>query len=213
MLTIQTLYRFTYISVGSQGCESDGGIFASSDLAALLRRQQEVGDVLPPPKALPNTTEAVPYFLVGDEAFPLKPNLMRPYARASLAGPEADQRRIFNYRMSRARRCVENAFGIMAQRWRIYRGTVGCAPDKVALMVKATCALHNLLRQRDINAAGSAMVPAECRLDAVPALQSIGRVGTNTHSREAARVRQAVTCYVNGVGSVPWQRSAAGLDQ
>ena len=65
---------------------------------------------------------------------------MRPYPRASLAGPEGDNKRVFNYRLNRARRCVENAFGIMAQRWRVYHGTVGCAPERVASMVKATCA-------------------------------------------------------------------------
>ena len=207
VLTIFSFYRFTYISVGSQGSESDGGIFANSDLAALLRRHQEAGDVLPPPKALPNTDEELPHFLVGDEAFPLQRHLMRPYARVSLVGPEADERRIFNYRLSRARRCVENAFGILAQQWRIYRGSLGCTPEKAALLVKATCALHNLLRQRDVDvdSAGRsyAAVPAEC--DSAPTLRGIGRMGANNHSRETARVRQALTAYVNGVGSVPWQ--------
>ncbi|XP_043206335.1 putative nuclease HARBI1 [Amphibalanus amphitrite] len=215
MAVADARYRFTYISVGSQGSESDGGIFAHSDLAALLRRHQEVGDVLPPPKALPNTDEELPHFLVGDEAFPLQRHLMRPYARASLVGSEADQRRIFNYRLSRARRCVENAFGILAQQWRIYRGSLGCTPEKAALLVKATCALHNLLRQRDVDAdsvsRSYAAVPAE--RDAAPTLRGIGRMGANNHSRETARVRQALTAYVNGVGSVPWQRAAAGLDQ
>ena len=206
--------RFTYISVGSFGSESDGGIFANSDLAALLRRQMETGDVLPGPRPLPNSDSELPHYLVGDEAFPLQRHLMRPYPRASLTGPEADSRRIFNYRLSRGRRCVENAFGIMAQRWRIFRGPVGCAPERVATLVKATCALHNFLRQREIDAAGmgrgAAAAPAE--LDAAPGLQDITRAGTNTHSREAARIRQALTDYVNGAGSVEWQRAAAGLE-
>ena len=176
----------------------------------------EVGDVLPATKALPGTQLQVPHFLVGDEAFPLQRHLMRPYPGASLVGPEADQRRLYNYRLSRARRCVENAFGIMAQRWRIYRGTVGCAPERVSTLVRATCALHNFVREREVQAAdvgrGAAPATAPAELDAAPALRDITRAGTNTHSREAARIRQTLTDYVNGAGSVEWQRAAAGLN-
>ena len=32
------------------------------------------------------------------------------------------------------------------------------------------------------------------------------------YSREAARVRQVLTDYVNDVGSVQWQRTAVGLE-
>ena len=197
------------------GSESDGGIFANSDLAALLRRQMAIGDVLPPSKTLPGSDEELPHFLVGDEAFPLQRHLMRPYARASLVGPEADAKRVFNYRLSRARRCVENAFGILAQRWRIYRGTLGCTPGKATKMVWATCALHNFLREREIRAAAAAgrgLAPLLDERVGAPALRDITRAGTNAHSREAARVRQVLTGHLNGAGSVPWQRAAAGLE-
>ena len=51
----------------------------------------------------------LPYFLLGDEIFPLKKWLMRPYTGKSAS----EQEKIYNYRHSRARRCIENAFGIM----------------------------------------------------------------------------------------------------
>lgn len=69
---------------------------------------------LPPELYLPHTNVAVPFALVGDEGFPLKKYLMRPYARKNLVD---NQQRIFNYRLSRARRIIENSFGILVARW------------------------------------------------------------------------------------------------
>ena len=57
----------------------------------------------------------VPFVIVGDDIFPLKPWLMKPYP-----GKNLDQyQRIYNYRLSRVRRTIENAFGILVAKWRI----------------------------------------------------------------------------------------------
>ena len=51
----------------------------------------------------------LPYVIVGDEAFPLKPYLMQPFPGRDIRNNE--ERRKYNYRLSRARRVIENAFG------------------------------------------------------------------------------------------------------
>ena len=66
---------------------------------------------------------------------------MRPFARNALT----NERRIFNYRLSRARRVVENAFGILANHWRLYHHHIYLNPDNVTTVVKATVVLCNIL--------------------------------------------------------------------
>jgi len=47
----------------------------------------------------------------------------------------------FNYRLSWARRVIENMFGIISSKWRIFKRH----PDKAALIANAACCLQNCL--------------------------------------------------------------------
>ena len=60
------------------------------------------------------TTQSVnfPYMFESDEAFPLKPNMARPFGSKDLSAVE----RIFNYSLSRARRILDNSFGILSSK-------------------------------------------------------------------------------------------------
>lgn len=73
---------------------------------------------LPPPRSIVQNGPELPFTLVGDEAFALTPFMMRPYPRANNLNL---QQKVFNYRLSQARKVVECAFGILTARWRIFR--------------------------------------------------------------------------------------------
>lgn len=81
---------------------------------------------------------------MGDDAFALRPYLIKPYGTKGLARGQ----KIFNYRLSRARRAVENAFGILANRIQVLLSTMQQTPDTVELIAKACILLHNLMRTR-----------------------------------------------------------------
>jgi hypothetical protein len=141
MAVVDADYTFIYVDVGFNGRVSDGGIFARSSLREHLEKSELS---VPSPKPLPDRQNAVPYVIVGDEAFPLKPYLLKPYPSRLLD----EIKRIFNYRLSRARRIVENVFGILSSRFAIFQRPIVLDAEKVELIVLAACALHNFLRTK-----------------------------------------------------------------
>lgn len=71
---------------------------------------------------------------------------MRPYPGRSISN---ESQRIFNYRLSRARRVIENMFGIPTQRWRILFKPIIADASKAMNLVRTACVLHNFLRKVD----------------------------------------------------------------
>lgn len=140
MAVVDADYRFVCVDIGAYGKNSDGGIFERSTMGQKFANGQMN---VPAPAELPGTNVVAPYTLVGDEAFALSDYMLRPYPRSS-SDPDGSKR-AFNFRLSRARRIVENAFGILAERWRIYMRPIELAPTKVNVIVMATILLHNFL--------------------------------------------------------------------
>uniref|UniRef100_A0A1I8M9Y5 DDE Tnp4 domain-containing protein n=1 Tax=Musca domestica TaxID=7370 RepID=A0A1I8M9Y5_MUSDO len=135
-------YKFLYIDVGSYGRISDGGVFRKTSFNKGLVNEKLN---LPPPEPLPGRTVSVPYVLVADDAFAMTPNILKPF---SVRNMNAIQR-IFNYRLSRARRVIENAFGILSARFRVLPTPIKVDPPKAIKITTACCALHNYLMCRN----------------------------------------------------------------
>ncbi len=124
MALVDHRYCFTIIDVGGHGSNSDGGIFAQSALGKAIKNDNLA---IPQPRPLPGFSQPIPHVIVADEAFPLSQNLMRPFP-----GKDLDEaRRIYNYRLSRARRLVENSFGILASKWEVSQRRIKLQPQNV----------------------------------------------------------------------------------
>lgn len=149
-------YNFIAVNVGAFGKDSDGGIFAKSKMGKAFSQNRLN---IPNTKNLPNTNVKVPCVILGDEAFPLKNNLLRPYpAPQSIADPK---KRNFNYRLCRARRVVENAFGILSQIFRIYNRRMHMKPEYAEKVVLTTCILYNFIRHEESVSIMEAVTPVK----------------------------------------------------
>lgn len=113
------------------------------------------------------------------------------------------EQRIFNYRLSRARRVVENAFGILANRFRVLINLISLKPGKARIITLACCILHNFLNLETGHASLSKH-PEE--ID--PQYKFVYGLSRQNYGRprnEALNIREEFKEYFNGCGRVPWQ--------
>ncbi|XP_055708647.1 uncharacterized protein LOC129804905 [Phlebotomus papatasi] len=137
--------NFIFVSIGSYGSQSDSSVFNYSEIGRAINNKEICW---PTPKNLPNSTIPYNYFIIGDEAFPLSENLLRPYSGQNLPVDKEN----FNKRLSIARNTIERTFGILSNRFRILRGEIRTLPKHAESFVKACVTLHNYIQKTsDIN--------------------------------------------------------------
>lgn len=135
-------YRFVTVDIGAYGKQSDGGTFKSSDLYYLLENK-----IIETPKVnnLPLSNMQAPFVLIGDEAYPLLTYLLRPFSGKNLT----DEQDCFNKRLSRARKTVECAFGILYAKWRLLSKSIETDVGLVNDIIKCICILHNTIIDKE----------------------------------------------------------------
>lgn len=114
LAVVDANYNFIYTNVGCQGSISDSGVFNRTFFKKCL---DENTMHLLPSRPLPQLSLPIPYVFVGDEAFQLISDLMKPFSGFH---NKRTTKRIFNYRFSRSRRVSENAFDIMSSTFRLF---------------------------------------------------------------------------------------------
>ena len=134
-------YNFMFVDVECPGRISDSGDFTSTELCMKLETRTLC---LPQPVPLNGREKSVPYFFIGDEAFPLSENLVKVYPRQH---PKDSKERIFNYRICRTRRVVENVFGVSSSVFRVFRKPMLLEPEKAQPFAMTVAWLHNFLRR------------------------------------------------------------------
>ncbi|XP_026819313.1 uncharacterized protein LOC113557976 [Rhopalosiphum maidis] len=149
----------------------------------------------------PKINDEFPFVFVGDEAYPLQTNLMRPFPRKNLT----NEKRIFNYRLSRARRIVECAFGILVKRFNVLENKMLVFPEKATIITKACYILHNIIMDKE---GASSEIHDELQLQTTQtvAKSQITSRSINRASTAAMDIREKFMNYFNSdIGAVPWQ--------
>lgn len=194
-------YCFTVVDVGAEGRQSDGGIFRNSEIG---KRFESNSFKLPNSRQIETGGPALPYVLVADEAFPLSTYIMRPYSRS---GKLDIKKKVFNYRLSRARRVVESAFGILVTRWRIYRRPIIAAVTNVLQFVKATLVLHNFIIKTEEKITKKntySHITLQDRHDSCSGV-NILPVYRGRSNNNAMSIREAYSTYFQGSGALSYQ--------
>lgn len=191
-------YKFIYVNVGVNGRISDGGVFQRSNLSKAMKTNSLN---FPAATNLSERELKVPYVIIADDAFPLLPNLMKPY---SLRGLDHDSK-IFNYRLL-VRRIIESSFGILANRFRVLLNPIGLSPAKVENIIMICVVLHNFLCCTKSSTYTDIPNIAEQNLEA---LKQIQRQSGNGSADLARKVRDEYRSYFNSpAGMVEWQENS-----
>lgn len=184
-------YKFIYVDVGSYGKDSDSTIFKNSALWENLKKNNLN---IPASTTVPGVDISLPYAFVGDEAFGLDKHLLRPFSGTHLPV----RKKIFNYRLSRARRYVECTFGILSNKWRIFHRPIDVHVDFAVDIVKCCCVLHNFVRDRDGFKFDDTL--------AISGFEELSIVENYLVPRSPNRYRDALSNYfVSEEGQLEWQ--------
>ena len=135
-------YYFTLVDIGCYGSTNGASILSGSVFGKAFEDFPTNFNIHAPSKI---GERKLPYVLLGDDILPLKPWLMKPYPSENLQ----ECQDVYNYCLSRAKSAIENVFGILSAKWRIFRRPIKANINLIEKIVKATVCLHHYLRLTD----------------------------------------------------------------
>uniref|UniRef100_V5GD51 Putative nuclease n=1 Tax=Anoplophora glabripennis TaxID=217634 RepID=V5GD51_ANOGL len=135
-------YKFIAVEIGAYGKQNDGGTFHASELYRQLKNKELS---IPEPSYFAQTTTKAPFVLISDEAYPLLPFLLKPFGGTNLSF----EHECFNKRLSRARKCIECAFGIITAKWRILSKSIETNIETADAIIKCISILHNVIIDKE----------------------------------------------------------------
>ena len=202
-------YCFLFANIGAQGRMHDSGIFNTTE----LNRRLQTGENVPTREPLPGRNVSVPYVLIADDAFALSKYLLKPFPGNHEKG---SLERVFNYRLYRARRIVENAFGILSSVFRVFRTAIRLEPSKAIAVTYACTLLHNFLRRSETSRnvysplgtfdteQKGVLVPGIWRQGGIQNIAFVNFERTaRSNSQEAKPIREEFANYFKTSGAVP----------
>lgn len=201
-----------YVDIGCQGRISDGGVYNNSTLYKKVEKNELR---FPKPGPLTNREKEIPYFFIGDDAFALCENLMKVFSGIH---PKGSRERIYNYRLSGARRVVENAFGISSSIFRVLRKPLLLEPQKAQIIIRAVVHLNNFLRR---NSTSLNIYSPPGSMDSVVNIEIINGSWRNDYDNRtsliplkniprksclaAKEIREELADYFINEGQISWQ--------
>jgi hypothetical protein len=153
----------------------------------------------------------LPYVFIGDETFSLIKDFLKPYNVKQLTR----ERKIFNHRLSCARRIIENVFSILVARFGLFKTHINIQLDNIKDVVMPSYALHIFLHRTSPDS----YTPSECFetedlqngtvtacLRSNPSSMATLKRGNNrNHHQTGKEIRSQFVEYFNNEGKVPWQ--------
>ena len=131
-------YCFTDIYVGWPGSVHDARVFAHSPIYKQITEQE----LLPGNRTMLMNSIEVPLYLIGDSAYPIQTWLMKPFPHNTQN--LTNEKKTYNYRLSRARIVVENAYGRLKARWRRLMKRNDMHIKHIPNIIATACILHNI---------------------------------------------------------------------
>ncbi|CAH1953664.1 unnamed protein product [Acanthoscelides obtectus] len=201
-------YEFIMCDFGTNGRISDGGVIACTHFYTKLKNKTLK---LPPATCPRNSDRELPFVFVGDGAFALHSDFLKPNSQNDL---NHDQK-IYDYRLSRARCKIENSFGILSARFQVLQSAISLQIESIDKVVMACCVLHYFLRRKcsqsytpmdSLDQENRTDGTVQMGLRANPSqLANLQRSHSRNFSSEASQVRREFTQFFNEEGALSWQ--------